>query len=492
MSTTAATEIRNVETLVAGEWRGATQGADLEVRDPADLREVVARVPALTATDIDSAYAAAIRGARAWGRTSGLDRGAVLLRTASLLRDRSAPIVADLVREMGKTRAEASIELTKAADFFEYYGGLARSATGYSLNDGRPGTTTSVRYEPVGVVLAITPWNDPLLTPARKLAPALACGNAVLLKPATDTPLVSVRLARALVDAGLPAEVLSVLTGRGADISAALLDDPRLAAVTFTGSNEVGAAIHASVSGRNLRVQTELGGKNATVVLADADLTLAADTIVAAAFAQAGQRCTATSRVIVDRRVSAGLLQLLRTRVRALALGPGGEPGTAMGPVINERHRVAVLDHVNAAVAAGATVAEGGTAPDGERLAHGCFVRPTILTGVTADMDIWREEVFGPVLALLEVDGFDEAVAAVNDSEFGLAAALFTRDLSHANLFLDRADTGQVAVNLPTSGWDVHHPFGGFKASGSPFKEQGTEALHFYSRVKTCAVRFAW
>jgi aldehyde dehydrogenase (NAD+) len=341
------------------------------------------------------------------------------------------------------------------------------------------------------VVLAITPWNDPLLTPARKLAPALAAGNAVVLKPSTDTPLVAVHLARALADAGLPPEVLSVVTGRGADIGGALLDDERLAAVTFTGSNEVGDTLLAAVGPRNVRVQTEMGGKNAAVVLADADLDLAAETVVSAAFAQAGQRCTATSRLIVDAAVEAPLLERILSRVSALILGAGLDPTTTLGPVVSRRHRDSVLGHVARAVEQGATLLSGGGVPDGQALVHGCFVEPTVVAGVERHMDLWREEVFGPVLAVTTVQGFDEAIEAVNDSAYGLAAAVFTRDLGAAHAFLDRADVGQAAVNLPTSGWDVHHPFGGFRASGSPFKEQGREALHFYTRVKTCAVRWA-
>jgi aldehyde dehydrogenase (NAD+) len=414
-----------------------------------------------------------------------------LIGAAQRLRERRAAIVTDLVAEMGKTEAEASGEVTKAADFFDYFGGMARSPSGYTLNDSRPNTWSGVRYEPVGIVLAVTPWNDPLLTPARKLAPALFSGNAVVLKPSTDTPLVSLHLAQALLDAGLPPKVLSVVTGRGADISTALLSDSRLAGVTFTGSNSVGSSILAALSGRNLRVQTELGGKNAAVVLADADLELAASTIVAAAFGQAGQRCTATSRVIVHRAIAEVLIQRMREMTEELTVGPGSDASTSMGPLINEKQRQSVMSDVARATSQGATIVTGGGIPSDSRLRHGCFVEPTILSEVNGAMNIWRDEVFGPVLSVAIAEDFDEACRMVNDSSFGLSAAIFTRDLEAASRFIDRADTGQVAVNLPTSGWDVHQPFGGFRESGSPFKEQGTEALHFYARAKTYAIRFA-
>ncbi len=480
-----------MDVLVAGEWRASSTGSWLDVLDPADVSETVARVPALGPSDVAEAFEGAAEGARAWRGTNALERGAVLASAARLLRSRSEEIATDLVREMGKTLAEARVEVTKAADFFEFYAALARIPSGYLLNDGRPSTSVSVRFEPVGVVLAITPWNDPLLTPARKLAPALISGNAVVLKPATDTPLVALQLARVLTDAGVPPLVLSVVTGRGRDIGDALLASPHLAAVTFTGSTEVGLDLQRRLAGRNVRVQTEMGGKNPAVVLADADMDIAAQTIAAAGFAQAGQRCTATSRVIVERRVAEDITGRLVALAEAVLLGPGLDPETPMGPVVNMAQREEILAHVAHARDDGARLVYGGSAPTGERTAKGCFVQPTILAGVERSMRIWRDEVFGPVLAIHVVDTLDQAIAAANDTAYGLSAAIFTTSLASADRFLDASDTGQVAVNLPTSGWDVHQPFGGFRDSGSPFKEQGLEGLRFYTRTKTCAVRSA-
>jgi acyl-CoA reductase-like NAD-dependent aldehyde dehydrogenase len=478
--------VRTVETLSGGAWIGA--GEWIEVRDPADSRTVVARVPALTSDDVRTAYEAAESGFRAWRRTSAFRRAEVLRGAAELLRDRLAEIAADVVSENGKTIKEARVEVAKAADFLEYYAGLAREAYGSLLHDVRPGHRTHVQREPVGVVLAVTPWNDPLLTPARKLAPALMSGNAVVLKPATETPLSALHFARALHDAGIPAGVLSVVTGPVSRLADALLDDPRIAAVTFTGSNEVGEQLRLRLARRNVRFQAELGGKNATVVLADADLAAAVTGIVAAAFGQAGQRCTATSRVLVDRAVHDDVVKLLVERLDLLRLGDGHDADTTMGPLINTGHRESVLGSVQAAQRQGARLVTGGRAPADEALAHGCFVTPTVLAGVTPEMDIWRHEVFGPVVVVRPVDGLDDAIAAVNDSGFGLAAAVFTTGLAATHRFVDEVECGQVAVNTTTSGWDVHHPFGGFRDSGSPFKEQGDEALHFYTRVKAVAV----
>ena len=477
--------VRTVEALSGGRWIGSEQWID--VVNPVDVRTPIARVPALTAADVSEVYAGATAAAAQWRRTSPFRRAEILRGAAALLRERLASIAADIVAENGKTRTEASGEVGKAADFLEYYAGLAREPYGSLLHDARPDTKTQMQREPVGVVLAITPWNDPLLTPARKLAPALMSGNAVVLKPASETPLSALHFARALHDAGTPAGVLNVVTGRISEIGDALLLDERIAAVTFTGSNEVGELLRVTLAQRNVRFQAELGGKNATVVLADADIDAAVSGIVAAGFGQAGERCTATSRVVVDRAVHDDVVKLLAERLAMLRLGDGQDENTTMGPLVSAGHRDSVLGHLRVAQSQGATVQVGGGAPDGA-LGHGCFVEPTVLTDVTPQMDIWRQEVFGPVVVVLPVDGLADAIAAVNDSDFGLAAALFTSDLTAAYRFIDEVDCGQVAVNTTTTGWDVHHPFGGFRDSGSAFKEQGDQALHFYTRIKTVAI----
>ncbi|MEU8798344.1 aldehyde dehydrogenase family protein [Spirillospora sp. NPDC048819] len=480
--------VQPMETLSGGRWVGAETWVD--VFDPTDVRAPVMRVPALTAEAVRGVYDAAETGFGVWRRTSPFDRARVLTDAAVLLRERAAEIAAAVVTENGKTLAEAGGEVQKAADFLEYYASSARNGYGELLHDARPQTRAGYQREPVGIVLAITPWNDPLLTPARKLAPALAAGNAAVLKPATETPGSALHFARALHDAGLPAGVLNVVTGRTSEISDVLLDDPRIAAVTFTGGNEVGERLRVRFAARSVRFQAEMGGKNASVVLADADLEAAAAAVVAASFGQAGQRCTATSRVLVERAVYDRFTEILRVRVAGLRLGPGKDPGTVVGPLVSSSHRDGVLDDIARAVKQGARVEAGGDAPDSGDLAHGCYVTPTVLADVTPEMDVWRQEVFGPVLALRPVGGLDEAIAAVNDSDFGLAAAVFTRNLNAAYRFIDEVDCGQIAVNTTTSGWDVHQPFGGFRDSGSPFKEQGAEALRFHTRVKTYAIDF--
>jgi acyl-CoA reductase-like NAD-dependent aldehyde dehydrogenase len=464
----------------------------IEIRDPSDQRSVVGEVPAMGAGEVAAAYHRARAGCGAWRSAGPLNRAVVLATAAGLVRDRADDGAVTLVKENGKTLAEARVEVAKAADFLDYYASFARQPWGEILADARPGTQTSVRVEPVGVVLAITPWNDPLLTPARKLGPALIAGNAVLLKAASQTPLIARWLAGILAEAGLPDGVLQVITGHNSEISGALLNSPDGPdAVTFTGSNEVGSHLRRALADRSVRFQGELGGKNVSVVLADADLDMAAATVANAAFAQAGQRCTATSRLIIEDAVNDALLAKLQERVADLVVGPGLDPATTMGPLSYPAHRDSVLGHIDRARKDGAEVVAGGGRPAAEELGHGCYVEPTLVR-VTPGHALWRDEVFGPVLAVTTAKDFDEAAALANDTAFGLSAAVFTTSLAQAHRFIDRSETGQVSVNLPTAGWDVHHPFGGFRESGSAFKEQGAPGLRFYSRIKTAAVRFSW
>jgi alpha-ketoglutaric semialdehyde dehydrogenase len=282
---------------------------------------------------------------------------------------------------------------------------------------------------------------------------------------------------------------VQVITGRNSEISDALLASPD--AVTFTGSNEVGVYLRRALAARNARLQAELGGKNVSVVLADADLDMTASVVANAAFAQAGQRCTATSRLVIDASVADALESRLRDAIAQIVVGPGLDPATTMGPLSYAAHRDAVLEHIERARKEGASVFAGGGRPSAAALSYGCYVEPTLIR-VSPEQSLWRDEVFGPVLAVTTATGFDDAVRLTNDTVYGLSAAVFTTSLTSANRFVELSEAGQVAVNLPTAGWDVHHPFGGFRESGSAFKEQGSPGLRFYTRIKTAAVRFAW
>ncbi|MFT4210644.1 MAG: aldehyde dehydrogenase family protein [Microbacterium sp.] len=471
--------------LVGGRFTTEATGDPIEVRNPAD-DTVIGHVPGMGPADVDAVLNAALEGARAWRRTGPIERGRVLLNAAALIRADADDLAALIVTEMGKTTTEARGEVGKTAEFFEYYGGMGRNSFGDVVPDARPGTFALQLHEPIGVVLLVTPWNDPLLTPARKMAPALIAGNAVVIKPATETPIITLRLAEVLTRAGLPAGVLGTVTGRGSQIGDLLTTDPRFAAVSFTGSTSVGLGIQRKLAGSGVRVQTEMGGKNAAVVLADADLDLAASVVVAGAFGQAGQRCTATSRLIVQREIAAELRERIAAATGKLRVGPGSDQ-VDLGPVVSRAQQTDIRSRVAAGLAEGATIIAGAALSDG-LVERGAFVQP-LFVSVDTENSLWREEVFGPVLSMIEVDDLDEAIERVNDSNYGLSAAIFTRDLGAAHRFVAEVDTGQVSVNQPTSGWDIHQGFGGFKESGSAFKEQGTAALAFYTRIKTVAVR---
>jgi aldehyde dehydrogenase (NAD+) len=342
------------------------------------------------------------------------------------------------------------------------------------------------RREPLGVVALITPWNFPIAIPAWKLAPALLAGNAVILKPASQAPAMAMELARALAEAGLPKGVLNVVTGEGRAVGAELADHPAVAALSFTGSYTVGQTIYQRLALRMARAQMEMGGKNPTLVLADADLDLAVNLVIKAGFGLTGQACTATSRVIVEKSVLPAFMDKLVARTRALKVGPGYAPGVDMGPAVSAAQLESNLAYVRGAVAEGATLIYGGERLQEGELAHGHFMQPTILAGVKPDMRIACEEVFGPVLAVLAADDFEHALSLANGVEMGLSASLVTRDLKKAMIYAERIQAGVVKINQISTGLALQAPFGGVKKSSTDsFKEQGPGALDFYTRIKT-------
>lgn len=475
--------------LIGGAWVGAAGQDWYEVRNPADSREVVARVPAMAGPDIARALDAARDGARRWRSTSIVERGEVLRRAAALVRERSNDIAHEVTLEMGKLIGEARGEVNKAADFLEYYAGFGRRPLGEVLPDARAGAEARAIREPRGVVVAITPWNDPVITPARKLCPALIAGNAVILKPAPESPLSALHLARALHDAGLPAGVLNVIVGPDDEVARGLVRSDGFQALTFTGSTEVGLALQRDLAGRNVILQTEMGGKNAALVLADADPNVVLEALASGGYVQAGQRCTATSRVLVEASRYEEVLERFAARAGEIRVGPGLSESAQMGPLVAESGLDRALAALEDARAGGAEVLAGGRRLREGGLEHGWFMGPTVFGERQPQSRIWQDELFAPVVGVTPVDDLEEAIEIVNSSAYGLSAAIFTRDLEAAHRFADAVDVGCVSVNLPTAGWDVQMPFGGFKQSGSGFKEQGENALDFYSRVKTIAMR---
>ena len=471
-----------LRSYVAGEWRAGT--GTLEDVNPARPSEVVAEVQAADAAVAEEAITAARAAFPAWRDTPAPARGEILRRAADLLEARAEDVGRDLAREEGKTLAEAIGETRRAVAILRYYAGQTLEPDGETYPSASRSTFLYARREPVGVVLAITPWNFPIAIPAWKLAPALAYGNCVVWKPAELVPLTAVHFTRAFADAGLPAGVLGVVLGRSSDVGATLLAGP-VEAVTFTGSNEVGRRLQLEAIARGAKVQLELGGKNPAVVLADADLDLAAEQVARGAFLSAGQKCTATSRVIVERAVLEPLAERLVEHARGWRLGDPLDPRTVVGPLASAAQLERVAGYLDGARRDGGTALAGGgpAAIDG-----GYYMQPTVLAGLGPESAVVREEVFGPVAALLPADSYADAVDAANDTPFGLSAAVFTRDLGRALRFAKDVRAGVVKVNQESAGLELHVPFGGTKASSSGSREQGKAAREFFTEWKTVYV----
>jgi acyl-CoA reductase-like NAD-dependent aldehyde dehydrogenase len=474
-----------VRNLVDGTWVESVSGRSRERRNPADTRDVVSCFPESDAKDADAAVSAVAAGWREWADTPPEKRAQVLQDAADVLERERAGLIPQLVREEGKTLAEATMEVSRTPANLRFYAGEALRTAGVTLPTG-DGSLVFTMRGPVGVVAAITPWNFPLNIPSRKLGPALAAGNGVVFKPSDVTPLLGQRLVDALLEAGLPSGAIAVLHG-GAEVAQALVTDERVDAVTFTGSTAVGEAIHRAVPASR-RTQLEMGGKNPVVVLEDADLDRAAALIAKGAFGLSGQACTGTSRVIVHADVHDALVDRIVAKAAALRLGPGLEPGVDMGPQATERQKDTVLGYVRRALDDGAQLVTGGPEePEGDQLAHGHFVRPTVFTGVDPASELATEEVFGPVLAVLRAGDLDEALAMADATRFGLSAGIVTADVGRALSFARRVTAGLVKVNQPTTGQAMNAPFGGLKNSSTQTsKEQAGESMMaFYTVDKT-------
>jgi aldehyde dehydrogenase (NAD+) len=468
---------------IGAELCAAGNGAEFERRNPADTRQVVSVAPESSGADVGAAVDAAVDAAASWRRTTPSRRAEILGLAARLLAERSESIAAEMVAEEGKPLADARNESSRTPRNLELYAGEAYRLTGSTF----PSDDTPLVYsvaDPVGVVGVITPWNFPLNLASRKIGPALAAGNTVVFKPSPMTPLMGERLAAAFVDAGLPAGVLNVVHGVGA--GAHLVVDQRVDAITFTGSNTTGAKIHAAMSiGR--RVQLELGGKNPVVVLADADLDAAAAVVARSSFSLSGQACTGAGRILVDDRVYDAVLDRVVALAAAHVVGPGARTGVTMGPLIDAAAVAAMERTVAEAVGDGARVAFGGVRLDAEELEHGCFFAPTVLAEARPDMRLSRNEVFGPVVGFERVSGLDEAIASANAVDYGLSAAICTKDLAAAQRFAAEVQAGMVRINRPTVGAAFNAPFGGIKQSGTGMhKEQlGPTVMDFYTITRT-------
>jgi len=469
--------------LIAGEWVAGTPSPNI---NPSDTADVIGEYHQAEPADVGRAIAAAQDALGPWSRGPLQQRADILDRVGAEILQRLDELADLLAREEGKTLREARGEVTRAGHIFRFFAGEVVRQSGQHLDSIRPGVEIDITREPVGVVSLITPWNFPIAIPAWKIAPALAYGNTVVFKPADLTPGCAWALAEMLHRAGLPAGVFNLVMGRGSKLGSALAG-PGVDAVSFTGSDGVGRGILRAGAEHGFKVQLEMGGKNPLVVLADADLDLAADCALDGAFYATGQRCTASSRLIVEDSVHDAFVDRLKEKMARQVVGDARAGDTTIGPVVDDRQLQSNLEHLARAQAEGATLAAGGERL--RRTTNGFYQAPALLTDTTEHMHINQDEVFGPVASVIRVTGFDEALVVANGVRFGLAAGICTTSLKHASRFRRDAQAGMVMVNLPTAGVDYHVPFGGRKGSSHGPREQGSYAAEFYTTVKTAYVR---
>ena len=473
------------QNLIAGEWvAGATTVADV---NPSDVSDVVGEFAVADEAQVDAAIDAAESAAPGWATATPAERAAVLERVGLDLDARAAELGEQLSREEGKPRVEGVGEVRRASQIFRFFAGEALRIPGEHVRSVRPGVDVDVFREPLGVVGVITPWNFPIAIPAWKIAPALAYGCTVVFKPAELVPASAWSLVDACVRAGLPPGVLNLVVGPGRVVGERMLHDPRVRGVTFTGSQAVGAGVAAALAARFGKYQLEMGGKNPLVVLDDADLDIAVDCAVQGAFFQTGQRCTASSRIIVTEGIHDRFVEATVERMRSLRVGHALAEGTDIGPVVSAAQLEQDLDYLAIAHDEGAELVHGGDVV--ERETEGYFLEPALFVGTSNEMRVNREEIFGPIATVVRAADADEALALANDTEYGLSAGVCTTSLAQASRFRDGLQAGIVTVNLPTAGVDFHVPFGGTKGSSSGSREQGRYAVEFFTTVKTAYVR---
>ena len=481
----------NFKNFIAGEWVAPRTRAYFENRNPAEWSDVIGCFPRSGPEDVARAVESAKRGFARWSKTPAPIRGEVLHRVGDLLVQRKEAIAAAMTREMGKVLAETRGDVQEGIDTAHYAHTEGRRLFGRTVPSELRNKWAMSFRRPVGVAGLITPFNFPMAIPTWKMFPALLCGNAVIFKPAEDVPHTAHLLVEILLDAGLPPEVVQLLHGEGSVIGKAMVEHPDVPVISFTGSTETGSIIGTTCGRMHKRLSLEMGGKNAMIVMDDADLELALDGVLWGAFGTTGQRCTATSRLVVHERVHDRFMKMVCDRADALRLGQGLDPNTEVGPLINEEARKKVDYYVGVGRDEGAQVLIGGKSASGKGLERGWFYRPTVLGGVKPGMRVEQEEIFGPVLSVIKVGSLDEAIRVNNGVKYGLSSSLYTRDVNGAFRAMGELDTGITYVNAPTIGAEAHLPFGGVKQTGNGHREGGWEVYDFYSETKVIYVDFS-
>ena len=476
--------------FIAGEWVRAASGQTFENRNPADTQDLVGHFPRSGVADVDRAVASATRGFARWSRTPAPARGDVLRRVGDLMSARKEELADLMTREMGKPLSETRGDVQEGIDTAYYAAVEGRRLFGHTVpSELRDKWAMSFR-RPIGIAGLITPFNFPLAIPTWKMFPALVCGNAVIFKPGEDVPHTGHVLVEILLEAGLPPEVIQLLHGDG-EVGAAMVAHPQIPLISFTGSTETGSKVGEVCGRMHKRLSLEMGGKNAQIVLDDANLDLALDGVLWGAFGTTGQRCTATSRLILQAGIHDAFMDRLIARAKTLRLGDGRKAGTDVGPVIHEESLAKIASYVEIGQREGATLALGGARATGAGLEHGHFFQPTILIGVRPEMRVAQEEIFGPVLSVIRVADAAEAFRVNNGVKYGLSSSLYTQDVNLAFRAMQELDNGITYVNAPTIGAEAHLPFGGVKQTGNGHREGGWEVYEFYSETKVGYVDYS-
>ena len=477
--------------LIGGKWVAAHTRKTFENRNPADTSDLVGTFPASSALDVNDAVIAAKEAFQTWRLVPAPKRAEILYRTGELLAQRKEQYARDMTREMGKVLEETRGDVQEAIDTAFYMAGEGRRLFGQTTpSELQNKFAMSVRM-PVGVCGMIAPWNFPMAIPSWKLFPALVCGNTCVIKPAEDTPLSTYNLVQILMDAGLPKGVVNIVAGFGPDAGAPLVEHPDVNAISFTGSSEVGRMVGQTAAAHFKPCSLEMGGKNAMIVMDDANLDLAVEGALWGAFGTTGQRCTATSRILLHKKIAKQFTERLVERTQKLRVGNGLTKGVQVGPQVNAQQLETSERYVAIALAEGADLLTGGKRLKGKAYVDGHFFAPTIFAGVKPSMRIAQEEVFGPVVSLLQFDSFEHAIEIANGISYGLSTSIYTRDVNRAYRAMRDLEAGITYVNAPTIGAEVHLPFGGVKQTGNGHREGGTGALDFYTTWKSVYVDYS-
>ena len=481
----------DVRAWVDGEWLESADGEQTNNLNPADSQEVLGTAPRLGWEATLRAIAAAERALPAWRSTPAPERAQCLSRAKLLLQARKDEVARALTLEEGKIFAEAQGEVQKAINVLEFVAGEGRRLGGHTVPSEMRRTLAYTVRQPLGVVGIITPWNFPVAIPLWKIAPALVCGNTVVFKPASLTPWTAELITGILVEAGVPAGVLNMVTGSGTAVGDILVHDPRVRALSFTGSNAVGLALYSAAAARGARVQCEMGGKNPLMVLADANIEQAALAAAQGAFGSTGQRCTATSRAIVHEAVADAFAEAVVGHANRMVLGAGMDARTTLGPLVDASAMRSVLSYVEVGQQEGAKLVCGGQQRTEGSLARGYFVAPTVFDHVQPQHRIAQEEIFGPVLSILRVPNFETGLRVANDSAYGLSSSVYGTDMREIMRFVDGIETGITHVNSPTMGGEAQMPFGGSKSTSVGHREMGSTAVEFYSEIKSVYIDYS-